>query len=138
MAVSRFWERDHFYKIMEELSGVKEGGEWELEDTKWILRGFFPKRSMVIFISPLLSKDVSETLLDICMEEHNVMVISPDPLVIEKEIIEDHSSLAENLSQLDRNVILDKLWKYSVVVDWDPNEPLEACLKEVIRYWRRS
>ncbi len=130
--------RDHFYKIMEKLSGVKEGGQWELEDTKWILRGFFPKRSMIIFISPLLSKDVSETLLDICMEEHNVMVISPDPLVIEKEIIDDHSSLAENLSQLDREVILDKLWKYSIVVDWNPNEPLEASLREVTRYWKRS
>jgi len=130
--------RTHFYKIMEELSSVKKGGQWELEDTKWILRGFFPKRSMVIFISPLLSKDVSETLLDICMEEHNVMVISPNPLVIEKKIIDDHSLLAESLSQLDRDVILDKLWNYSVVVDWNPDEPLEASIKEVIRYWRRS
>ncbi|MFW5952995.1 MAG: DUF58 domain-containing protein, partial [Candidatus Natronoplasma sp.] len=129
--------RKHFYKIMEELSGVTEGGEWELEDTKWILRGFFPKRSMIVFISPLLSKEVSKTLLDICMEEHNVMVISPNPLIIEKDIIDDHSELAEKLSQLDRDVILDKLWNYSLVVDWNPDEPLEASLKEVIRYWRR-
>ncbi len=129
--------REHFYKIMEELSGVTEGGEWELEDTKWILRGFFPKRSMIVFISPLLSKEIGKTLLDICMEEHNVMVISPDPLIIEKDIIEDHSALAEKLSQLDRDVILDKLTNYSLVVDWNPNEPLEVSLKEVIRYWRR-
>lgn len=93
---------------------------------------------MVIFISPLLSKEVSETLLDICMEEHNMMVISPDPLVIEKEIMDEPSRLAENISQLDRDVILDKLWKYSIVVDWNPNEPLEASLQEVIRYWERS
>jgi len=129
--------REHFYKIMEELSGVREGGQWELEDTKWILRGFFPKRSMIVFISPLLSKEVSKTLLDICMEEHNVMVISPDPLIIEKDILDDHSALAEKLSQLDRDVILDKLMNYSLVVDWNPDEPLEASLKEVVRFWRR-
>ncbi len=130
--------REHFYRIMEELSGVKKGGQWELQDTKWILRGFFPKRSMIIFISPLLSKEVSDTLLEICIEEHNVMVISPNPLVIEKEIIKDPSILAEKLTRLDREVILDKLWNYSIVVDWNPNEPLQASLKEVIRYWGRK
>ncbi len=93
---------------------------------------------MIIFISPLLSKEVSDTLLEICIEEHNVMVISPDPLVIEKEIIKDPSILAEKLTRLDREVILDKLWNYSIVVDWNPNEPLQASLKEVIRYWGRK
>ncbi|MBS3781332.1 MAG: DUF58 domain-containing protein [Candidatus Thermoplasmatota archaeon] len=130
--------RDHFYKIMEELSGVREGGHWELQDAKWVLRDFFPNRSMIVFISPLLSKEISETLFDICMQEYNVMVISPNPLVIQKEIMKDHNILAEKLSQLNRDVILDKLWKYSIVVDWDPNEPLEASLEEVIRYWQRK
>ena len=130
--------RDHFYKIMEKLSGVEEGGHWELKDTKWLLKRFFPSRSMIIFISPLLSKRVSETIIDICMKEYNVMVISPNPLIIQKEIIDDHNVLAEELSQLEREIVLERLWRYSIVVDWDPNEPLEASLEGVIRYWKRS
>ncbi|MFP3872262.1 MAG: DUF58 domain-containing protein [Candidatus Natronoplasma sp.] len=130
--------REHFYKILEKLSGVEEGGMWELKDTKWLLKRFFPNRSMVIFISPLLSKSVSETIIDICMKEYNVMVISPNPLVIQKGILDDYHVLAEKLSEVERDIMMDRLWKYSVVVDWDPNEPLEAALQGVIRYWKRS
>ena len=130
--------RDHFYRIMEKLSGVKEGGIWKLKDTEWIIGRFFPERSMIIFISPLISEKISETIVDICMKEYNVMVISPNPIDIEKKIIDDHNVLAEKLSSIEREVILEKLWKYSIVVDWNPNEPLEAGLNEVIRYWKRS
>ncbi|MEF8873722.1 MAG: DUF58 domain-containing protein [Candidatus Thermoplasmatota archaeon] len=130
--------REHLYKIMEKLSEVEEGGHWQLKDTKWVLKRFFPNRSLIIFISPLLSKRVSETIIDICMKEYNVMVISPDPLVIQKDIIEDHNVLAEKLSQIERDIVLERLWKYSMVVDWDPNEPLEASLEEVIRFWKKG
>ncbi len=130
--------RDQFYKIMEHLSEVEKGGHWKLKDARWLLRRFFPNRSMIIFISPLLSKKVSETIIDICMREYNIMVISPNPLVIQKEIMKEHNLLAEELTRLERDIILEKLWKYSVVVDWDPNEPLEASLEEVIRYWKMS
>ncbi|MEF8831906.1 MAG: DUF58 domain-containing protein [Candidatus Thermoplasmatota archaeon] len=130
--------RDHFYKVMEKLSEVKEGGLWRLKDTEWVLKRFFPERSMIIFISPLISEKISETIVDICMKEYNVMVISPNPIDIEKEMIDDHNVLAEKLSSIERGVILEKLWKYSIVVDWNPNEPLEAGLDEVIRYWKRS
>lgn len=130
--------RDHFYKVMEKLSSVEKGGLWELKDAEWLLRRFFPNRSMIIFISPLVSKKISDTIVDICMKEYNVMVISPNPIDIEKGMIEGQNILAEKLSSLEREVVLEKLWRYSIVVDWDPNEPLEAGLDEVIRYWKKS
>lgn len=130
--------KEHFYRLMKKLSGIEEGGIWELKDTRWVLKRFFPNRSMIVFISPLLSKEVGETIVDICMKEYNVMVISPNPLVIQKEIMSEHNVLAKKLSQLERDITLKKLWKYSIVVDWDPNEPLKASLEEVIRYWKKS
>jgi len=129
--------RDHFYKIMERLSAVESGGVWELQDTKWLLKRFFPNKSMIIFISPLLSEKISDTIVDICMKEYNVMIISPNPVEIERDIIDDRSPLAERLSLLKREMILDKLRNYSIVLDWDPKEPIEAGLEEVIRYWKR-
>jgi len=130
--------RDHYYKILEKLSGVEEGGMWKLKDTKWLLKRFFPNRSMIIFISPLLSETVSEIIVDICEKEYNVMVISPNPLTIQKELVDTHNPLAEEITQLERDIKLERLWKYSMVVDWSPNEPLEASLQEVIRYWKRN
>ncbi|MBS3816184.1 MAG: DUF58 domain-containing protein [Candidatus Thermoplasmatota archaeon] len=129
--------RYQFYKMMEKLSTVEKGEVWELKDAEWLLNRFFPERSMVVFISPLQSEKITETIVDICMREFNVMVISPDPLEIEKELLDEYSSLEEQLSQLERDILLDRLWRYSLVVDWDPNEPLKASLEEVIRYWEK-
>ncbi len=130
--------RDHFYRIMEKLSSFEEGGIWKLSDTKWLLKRFFPERSMIIFISSLSSKRVSETIIDICMKGYNVMVLSPNPVDIETDLLDDYDGMAEKFSRLEREVMLEKLWKYSIVVDWDPNEPLERELEEVIRYWKRD
>jgi hypothetical protein len=38
---------------------------------------------------------------------------------------------------MERENIIDTIWKYAIVVDWDINEPLAAALKEVERYSRR-
>ncbi len=130
--------REHFYKIMEKLSGITEGGEWELKDAQWLLKRFFPNRSMIIFISPLTYKKVSNTIVDICQKEYNVMIISPDPLSLQKGIIEKSNVLAEKWYKLEREAILEKLWDYSVVIDWNIKEPLEPSMEEVIRYWKKN
>ncbi len=90
---------------------------------------------MIIFISPLTVPKFSETIIDLCMKEYDVMLISPDPIKIEKEILDDYEGPAEKLYHMERQHHLDKLWTYgTVVVDWDPREPLEPTLVEVLRY----
>ncbi|MFO7792329.1 MAG: DUF58 domain-containing protein [Candidatus Saliniplasma sp.] len=130
--------RDHFYKIMNLLSKSERGGTWKPSDAKWVLQRFFPGRSMIVFISPLIHKDITGTIEDICMKEFDVMVISPNPLHIEKKIGQDYEPLAEDVFTMKRENLINRLWKYSVVIDWDPNEPLEAALDEVKRYLRRA
>lgn len=130
--------RDHYYKILEKLSKVEGEGHWKLQDTDWLLKRFLPGKSMIIFISPLLSEKTSQTIIDISRKENNVMVLSPDPLEIQKEVMDEYSPLAEQLTRLQRELVLEKLWDYSMVVDWDPNKTLESSLEEVVRYWRKS
>jgi len=130
--------RDQLYKILDNLSNLKEGGMWKIQDTKWLIRRFFPNRSMMIFISPLIQPKITETIIDICMKKFDVMVISPDPIEIEKSVGDGYDESAEKLLRMERENIIDTLWPYSIVVDWDPNEPLEASLEEVIRYWKRK
>lgn len=134
--------KNHHHKIMANLTKFESGGSWGLEGIKWLLEEFFPRRSMIIFISPLTVPEYSETLIDLCMREYDVVLISPDPLKIEKEILEDdeYEEAAEALSRAERDHILDKLWSHgTMVVDWDPKEPLEPTLQEVLRYrYRRG
>ncbi|MFW5928156.1 MAG: DUF58 domain-containing protein, partial [Thermoplasmatota archaeon] len=61
--------RDQLYKILDNLSNLKEGGMWKIQDTKWLIKRFFPTKSMIIFISPLIQPKISETIIDICMKE---------------------------------------------------------------------
>lgn len=129
--------RDQFYKIMDGLSKVEEGGTWKLHDAKWLVKRFFPSGSLVIFISPLIQEEITETIIDMCMKEFDVMVLSPDPLAVEKKIKEDYDPMAEQMLRMERQNAINRIWRYSLVVDWDPDDPLEAVLEEVVRFRQR-
>ncbi len=132
--------RNHYHNLMSNLTKFESGGVWGLEGIQWLLEEFFPRKSMIIFISPLTVPGSSHTLIDLCMKEYDVVLISPDPLKIEKEVMEEdeYEETAERLYGAERKEILDKLWAHgTIVVDWDPNEPLEPTLEEVLRYRHR-
>lgn len=129
--------REQFYKIMDGLSKFRSGGLWEFKDITWLIRRFFPGRSLIIFISPLLQEKVTETIIDIAMKEYDVMLISPDPVKIEEKLGLGENEMGYKISELEREILLDKLWDYSMVVDWDPYEPLQNVLGTVIRSWKR-
>ncbi len=130
--------KNHYHRIIANLTKFEEGGGWGMEGVKWILEDLFPRKSMIIFISPLTVSKFSETMIDLCMREYDVMVISPDPLKIEMDLTDNYEGLAEKLHHAERQHLLDKLWTHgAIVVDWDPREPLEPTLEEVLRYKRR-
>ncbi len=127
--------KNHYHKIMSNLTKFEEGGSWGLEGVKKLLEDFFPRRSLIIFISPLTVPEFSETIIDLSRKEYDVMVVSPDPLKVEKDILGGYDETAEGLYQTERDNVIESLWSYgTTVVDWDPNTPLEPALKEVLRY----
>jgi len=132
--------RNHYHKIMSNLTKFQRGGTWGLEGVKWLLEEFFPRKSMIVLISPLTVPEYSSTLIELCMKEYDVILISPDPLKIEKEVLDkdEYEEAAERLYRTERKQLLDKLWSHgSTVIDWDPTEPLEPTLEEVLRYRHR-
>jgi len=132
--------RDHYHKIMSNLTKFERGGIWGLEGIKWLLEEFFPRKSMIILISPLTVSTSTKTLIELCMKEYDVVLISPDPLKIEREVIEEdeYEEIAERLYSAERERLLENLWTHgTMVVDWDPTEPLEPTLEEVFRYRHR-
>lgn len=127
-----------FHKIMENLSRFEKGGIWELREIKWLIKDFFPRKSQIIFISPLIVSKFSETIVDLCLKDYQVTVISPDPMKIERETAENYDERAEKLWKGERKAMIEKLWNYGMVVDWDPTKPLEAELEEVVKYQTRA
>ncbi|MFW5946085.1 MAG: DUF58 domain-containing protein [Candidatus Natronoplasma sp.] len=133
--------RDHYHKIMSNLTKFERGGTWGLEGIKWLLEEFFPRKSMIIIISPLTVSTYSKTLLDLCMKEYDVVLISPNPLKIEKELLDEdeYEETAKRLYSAERKRLLEKLWTHgTLVVDWNPTEPLEPTLEEVLQYRHRQ
>ncbi|MBS3781968.1 MAG: DUF58 domain-containing protein [Candidatus Thermoplasmatota archaeon] len=127
--------KNHYHKIMANLTQFEEGGAWDLEGVRDLLEDFFPRKSLIIFISPLTILEFTETIIDLSRKEYDVMVISPDPLKIEKELVDEYDEIAEKFCLTERENIKERLWAAgTVVVDWDPNEPLEPALEEVLRY----
>ncbi len=129
--------RKQFYDIINCLSGLSAGGLWELKDVKGLLSQFFPKRCLIIIISPLINTKVTDTVYDITRKEYDALVISPSPLVFELKAGKKTDKLSEKLYSLDREHTMNMLWRYCPVIDWDPREPLEVAVEEVRQYLRR-
>lgn len=129
--------REQFYKIMDSLSNIKSGGIWGLKDIRWIMERFFPKKSLVLFISPLTDPEVTDTLTEMSKKQYDLIVISPSPIDMEKKLSDIEDPLAEKINLLERKGRLDALRNHGIVLDWDPDQPLELCLEEVRRFRMR-
>jgi len=130
--------REQFYKIMDSLSNIRSGGQWGLKDIRWIMERFFPKKSLVLFISPLTDSEVTNTLTDMSRKQYDLIVISPSPIGMEKKLCDIEDPLAEKINLLERRSRIGALRNHGIVLDWDPDQPLELCLEEVRRFRMRS
>ncbi len=126
--------RHQYYTIIDRLSQLASGGLWQIQDIQAILNNFFPNRCLIIFISPLVDPKVVESVYDLSRREYDVLVISPSPIIFEKHATDVNDPLSEKIYSLKRENIINRLRDYSIVVDWNPDEPIEIAMQEVMRY----
>ena len=94
------------------------------EYAKFIVSRFFPPNSFVIVISPLLSWDVDEAIVELLAKRYDVLIISPS-------IIGSSEDLATKILRTERDVRLRRLRIYARVVDWNIRYPLTKTLMVV-------
>ncbi len=94
------------------------------EYAKFIVSRFFPPNSFVIVISPLLSWDVDEAIVELLAKKYDVLIISPS-------IIGSSEDLATKILRTERDVRLRRLRIYARVVDWNIRYPLTKTLMVV-------
>ena len=94
----------------------------------------FPARSQLIFVSPLLTKDV-ELLIRLRARGYQVLIISPNPVLFEQKAfaVTEQVRLAVRMAQLERALLLDQLRQADVqVMDWPVDTPFETAAQRVL------
>jgi uncharacterized protein (DUF58 family) len=125
--------RAQLLRIVEALVTVKPGGAWTLQHLSWILSRFFPPRSQLIIISPVVDRRAREAVLEMRARGFDAIVISPSIVDIEAGIIkeEERVKTAYAILRIEREMNIARLRRIAPVADWKPDDPLALALKEV-------
>lgn len=125
--------RKQLFRILDALIRVRPGGEWSFRHVFWVLSRFFPRNSQVILISPLLDSDALRAVTDLAAHGAAVMIVSPSPIEVEREMYSADPTLdaAYRLLRMERENAVSALRKFADVADWDPREPLASALRGV-------
>lgn len=131
--------RKQLYRLVDALLHVRPGGEWPFENVKWVLARFFPPDAQVIIVSPLLDSMAYDVIADLRGHGFDVLVISPSPVELEREMHPDDgaTSLAYRVLRMEREARIRGLREHADIVDWNPGQPLAVALKGVRLYPRR-
>ena len=111
------------YLILERLltARSKKISRLPFEYGKFIVSRFFPPNSFIIIVSPLLSWDIDEAIVELLAKKYDVLIISPT-------IIGTKNDIASKILRSERDVRLRRLRMYSRVIDWNIEYPLSKML----------
>ncbi len=131
--------RGQLHRIVEALVTVRPGGEWTLAHVPWILNRFFPPRSQLIIITPLVDRPAREAIAELRAQGFHTLVLSPSVAEPTAEFPgeEDRVRVARAILRLEREANVGQLRSFAPVADWTSDQPLALALKEVWLSGRR-
>jgi uncharacterized protein (DUF58 family) len=118
-------------RITRVLAEARTGENFALETFNFLPVRFFPPKSQIVLVSPLMTEDI-RVLGRIRSHGYEVLVVSPDPVHFEADFYhkDDLSRLAVRLAVIERQLMLRRLRRVGIrVINW----PVERDLAEVIR-----
>jgi uncharacterized protein (DUF58 family) len=117
-------------RILRTLARAKPEINYALESLEYLPTRFFPAKSQIVIVSPLLPEDVP-VIVRIRAHGYAVMVISPDPVSYESAIYGDSTSPAYRIADAERTFTLRQLQERGVqVVNWHIDQPLEGTIRD--------
>ena len=118
-------------RIMRALARAKTGFNYALENLEYLPTRFFPARSQIVMVSPLLPDDL-RVLVRLKACGYQVMVISPDPIDFEAKSLAPHGTfqLATRIARAERKLLLRELQRVGIqIVDWQVSQPLDRVIR---------
>ncbi len=115
-------------RVLEALARVHISDKAVFQDLRFMPTRFFPSHSQLVIVSPLTEDDI-EILGILHAREYQIIVVSPNPLLIERVLHTDTDDpawiLAHRLAAVERKTLLSALMRVGIqVVDWDVARPL--------------
>ncbi len=129
-------------KILRALSRTEPGGSKVFDRLDRLPTRLFPAQSQLIFITPLLRDDIP-TLLTLRAHGYQVLVVSPDPITFETNVLnpDPDMRLALRVALLDRDLMFRELQQAGIqVIDWDVSIPFNNVVHASLSrlpMWRR-
>ncbi|MGE5222418.1 MAG: DUF58 domain-containing protein [Omnitrophica WOR_2 bacterium] len=117
-------------RILRSLAQAQSGDNQALESFVYLPTRFFPARSQIVFISPLINDDLP-VLISLRSYGYHILVVSPDPFLFEGASYQPdvNQKLAIRLARIERVLLLRKLQRAGVrVVDWPVVQPLNQVM----------
>lgn len=125
--------RRQLHRIVEALVTVRPGGEWTLAHVPWILNRFFPPRSQLIIITPLVDRAARESIAELRAQGFHALVLSPSLAELQTEVPgeEERVRVARAILRLEREANVAQMRSFAPVADWTSDQPLALALREV-------
>jgi len=117
-------------RILSKLARAQTGVNFVLESLERLPTRFFPAKSQLVMVSPLLPNDL-QPLIRLRASGYEIMVVSPNPIDFEASGMSDDNwmSYAVRLAEIERNLLLRKLNQAGIrVVDWCVDQRLDGVI----------
>ncbi len=119
-------------RILDTLAKASPGMNYALESLTRLPTRFFPTKSQLVLISPLIPEDIS-VILGMRAYGYAVIVISPNPIAFEANTDQDFAQPAYRLAFAERSLMLRQVRRSGAqVVDWRVDQPLEQVIREAL------
>ncbi len=121
-------------RILQALGQAQPGESQIFADLDHIPTRLFPAQSQIVLVSPLVSDDV-DMLVKLRARGHPVILISPDPVAFEAEILPQTLSTrqARRVVQMERELMLQRLRHTGIqVVNWQVTQRLDIALQSAL------
>jgi uncharacterized protein (DUF58 family) len=127
-------------RIMQALAHAEVGVSSVFAGLEHLSPQMFPPESQIVLVSPLVSDDL-DVLVQLRGRGYQVLVVSPDPVKFELELLPRSSQVetAARIIRMERDLLLRRLERAGIqVIGWDVSIPLDQAVGSLLMRQRRS
>ena len=117
-------------RILNTLARAQTGVNFVLESLERLPTRFFPAKSQLVMVSPLLPNDL-QPLIRLRASGYELMIVSPNPIDFEASGITNDNWMpyAVRLAEIERHLLLRRLNQTGIrVVDWHVGQRLDGVI----------